>query len=137
MKQENISLNKFQKIARKLQHASFGMPGGRGVFNPIQHAIVGITLFVILKTSIKKLIIDWRIIVTQLSTQPTSFLQLVQELPSYISYSDAFKLGAGGFWFSGMKILTLFLCQIKHPQDIQDDLISYTNPQGHITMNDL
>ena len=77
LKQQKKSLNKFQKISRKLHHASFGMPGGWGFFNPTQQAMEGITPFIILEPSIKKFLRDWRSIVAQLSTQPTSVLQLV------------------------------------------------------------
>ena len=38
---------------------------------------------------------------------------------------------------SRMKILTLFLWQIEWPQDIQYALISDTNSQGYITIDDL
>ena len=69
------------KIAGKLQHAYFGMPGIRGLFRPIQKSMDGIPLFIILKPSIKKVLSGWHSIVTQISTQPTSVLQLVQYLP--------------------------------------------------------
>ena len=103
LKQKNISLNKFPKISRKLQHASFGMPGGRGIFSFIQQKIDCIPSFIILKISIKKVLIDWHSILTQLYTQPNSVLQIVNELPSYDGYSYGLKLGAGGVWVSGMK----------------------------------
>ena len=64
------------------------MPGGRGLFSLIQHVIFGITPFIILKPSIKKVLSYWPIVVTQLSAQPTSVLHIVQELPSYVGYSD-------------------------------------------------
>ena len=137
LKQEKISLNNYQKISGKLQHSSFGMPEGRGLFGPIQKSMAGITSFIILKPSIKIFLNDWRSIVTQLSAQPTSVLQIVQELPSYVGYSDVCKLGAGGVCVSGMKNLTPFLWQLEWPQDVQYALISDTNPQGHIIINDL
>ena len=89
------------------------MPGGRDLFSPIQQEMDGITPLIILKKSIKKVLSDWRIIVTQLSTQSNSVLQLVQYLPSYVGYSDACKLGSGGVWVSGMKRLTPLLRQIE------------------------
>ena len=67
MKQENISLNKFQKIAGNLQHAYFGMTGGRGLFSLIQQSVDRIPPFIILKSSIKTFLSDWRSIVTQVS----------------------------------------------------------------------
>ena len=35
LKQQKLSLNKSQKIVGKLQYASFGIPGGQGLFSPI------------------------------------------------------------------------------------------------------
>ena len=78
LKQEKISLNKFQKLVSKLQHASFGMPIGRGLFIPIHQAMVGIPPLIILKPSIKKALTDWRSILTQISAQPTSVLHIVK-----------------------------------------------------------
>ena len=111
------------------------MPGGRGIFTPIQQAMVDIPPFIMPKNSIKKFLSDWRRIVAQLYDQPTSVLQLVQELPSYVVYSDVCKLEEGGVWVSRMKKRTLFLWQLEWTQDIQDALISDTNPQGHININ--
>ena len=69
LKQEKISLNKFQKIAEKIQHAPFGMPVGQGLFIPIQQAMADIPPLIIFKPSIKKWLSDWHSIVTQLSVQ--------------------------------------------------------------------
>ena len=78
LKRQNISLNKSQKIAGKLQHASFGMPGSQGIFSPIHQEMAGIPPFIIIKPSIKTFLRGLRSIITQLSTQPTLGLQLVQ-----------------------------------------------------------
>ena len=85
------------------------MPVGQGLFVPIRQAMAVITPFIILKPSIKTFLSDWRIIVTKLSAQPTSVIQIVQELSSYIGYSDACKIGSGGVCVSVMKRLTPFL----------------------------
>jgi hypothetical protein len=137
LKQQKISLNKFQQIAGKLQHASFGMPGGKGLFSPLQRALIGNPPFIQLTPALKQTLSDWRNIVRQIAKQPTSVLQLVMELPSFIGYSDACKLGAGGTWVSGLKHINPFLWQVPWPQDIQDDMVSDDNPKGRITINDL
>jgi hypothetical protein len=41
LKIKSASLNKYQKLVGKLQHASFGIPGGTGLFTPIQMAMSG------------------------------------------------------------------------------------------------
>jgi hypothetical protein len=137
LKQQKISLNKFQQIAGKLQHASFGMTGGKGLFSPLQRALIGNPPFVHLTPALKQTLSYWRNIVRQIAKQPTSVLQLVMELPSFIGYSDACKLGAGGTWVSGMKHINPFLWQVPWPQDIKNDMVSDDNPKGHITINDL
>ena len=68
---------------------------------------------------------------------PTSVLQLVANLPTYISYIDACQLGAGGVWCSVTFKLKPFLWKIEWPQDIQDNLLTEENPRGDITINDL
>ena len=88
------------------------MPVGRGLSKPIQQAMAGIPPFIILKPSIKKVLSYWRSVVTQLSSQPTSVLQIVQYFPLYVGYSDSCKLGARGVWVSVMKRLRLFPCKI-------------------------
>ena len=107
-----FSLNKLKKTVRNPQHASFGMPVGLGLFGPIQKEMTTITPLIILKSSIKTFFSDWHSIFKQLATQPTSDLQLVQELPSCVGYSDACKLGVVGLWVSGMKKLTPFMWKI-------------------------
>ena len=77
-----------------------------------------------------------RSIVTQLLTQPTSVIQLLQWLPLYVGYSDACKLGVGGVCVGGMKKLTPFLWLIELPQDIKYFRISDANPQGRIAISD-
>ena len=88
IKQQQISINKCQKIAGKLQHASFGIPSSRCLFIPIQQEMPCNHPFIILKSSIKKNLSNWRSIVKKISTQPTSVLRLVQELRSCVGYSD-------------------------------------------------
>ena len=39
LKKHRVTLNKFQKLAGKLQHASMGISGGRSLFTPIDMAI--------------------------------------------------------------------------------------------------
>ena len=68
---------------------------------------------------------------------PTSVLQLIVPAPTYISYADACRLGAGGVRYSGTKCLKLFLWQVEWPQDIHDNLVTAKKPNGMITIKDL
>ena len=70
-----------------------------------------------------------------LKTNATSVLQLVPAPPSYISYTDACGLGAGGVWCSGSSDIAPFLWQMKWPKDIQEELRTWENPKGKLSIN--
>ena len=137
LKLKRASLNKFQKLSGKLQHASFGIPSGKGLFSPIQMAMRGNPEFIALSNELKIILEDWRYIIRYLKNNPTSVSQLVQNFPSYIGYTDACGLGAGGAWVSGLKEIQPFLWKLEWPPHIQKELITAQNPSGTITINDL
>jgi hypothetical protein len=137
MKSDRTSLNKYQKLAGKLQHASFGMPCGRALFTPLQMAMKNNPKFIKLTEDLKQILRDWKYIIQFMKQHPTSVLQLVKNYPDYIGHSDACGLGCGGTWTSGLKPLKPFLWQYEWPQDVKDNLISEKNPEGKITINDM
>ena len=87
-----------QKLAGKLQHASFAMPGGWGLFSPIQRALQGDPKFIHMTEDLKECLSDWKTILRHLATNPTHVLQLVDGFPDYLGYTDACGKGAGGVW---------------------------------------
>jgi hypothetical protein len=137
VKLKRASLNKFQKIGGKLQHASFGIPNGRALFSPIQQAMAHNPDFINITQDLKNIFSDWKYIISFLKRHPSSVLQLVTNYPDYLGYSDACRLGAGSTWSSGLKHITPFLWQVEWPQDIQDSLVSDFNKNGTLTINDL
>jgi hypothetical protein len=137
LKIKRPSLNKYQKLAGKLQHASFGIPGGTGLFTPIQMAMSGNPSFIPLTSELKCILKDWQHMIKYMDDNPTSVLQLVQNYPDYIGYSDSCGIGTGGTWSSGTKHLSPFLWQLRWPADIENSLVTSSNPSGTITMNDL
>jgi hypothetical protein len=134
---KRISLNKFQKLTGKLQHASFGIPGGTSLFSPLQRAMASNPDFVNITNELIIILTDWRYMIQFLHKHPTSVLQLTVELPNYIGYSDSCGIGTGGVWTSGTSSLAPLLWQLEWPQDIQENLVTATNKSGTITMNDL
>jgi hypothetical protein len=82
LKMPRPSLNKYQKLAGKLQHASFGLPGGRGLFSPIQMTMAGNPEFIPLTDKLKNCLKDWHAILHHMESHPTSVLQLVMDFPS-------------------------------------------------------
>ena len=137
LQKKRPSLNRYQRLAGKLQHASYGLPGGRGFFSPIQMAMVGDPEFINLTPELKQCLKDWQVVIRHMEKNPTSVLQLVTDYPSYIGYSDSCGIGTGGTWSSGVESLPPFLWKLEWPLDIKNNLVTESNPDGQISMNDL
>ena len=137
MSRTSVSVQKFQQLTGKLQHASLGIPGGKSLFTPLDMALQTASEVVQITPLLKQTLADWRVMVQYMAKHPTSIFQLVQQPPSYIAYTDACRLGAGGVWCSGTTELIPFLWKVEWPADIQQNLVCSDNPHGSITINDL
>ena len=136
-KKRAIPLKKFQRLAGKLQHASMGIPGGEGLFSPLQKAMAGDPKYVKIDKYMKIALLDWRTIIHFLKNNPTSVKQLVADIPGIVEYSDACKIGVGGVITPGLQPFPHTVWQVEWPNDIQDRLVTNQNPKGDISMNDL
>ena len=91
-----VLLKAFQKLAGRLQHIFYIMPGGWDLFSLIHRAMQGdlstITIMEILRETIR----DWCTIIKQVSLIPTHVLQLVDGLPEFLGYCDSCHIGVGG-----------------------------------------
>ena len=133
-----VQLKSFQKLQGKLVHASMGMPNGRGLLAPIYKATKFEHPMVTITREVKEYLKDWKQMAKQLTTTPTSILRLVPDKPHYIGYVDASKEAVGGVWTNGLKQLPQqYVWRIKWPKDIQNNLVSRSNPKGKISINDL
>ena len=132
-----VPLSIFQELAGKLQHASFAIPGGKGLFSIIHRAMAGLKPFIKITPDIKQTLNDWTTVVRHLASCPTPVRLLVSDFPNYIQYTDACKLGAGGVVVPGMDPFYYYVWQFEWPKDIRDELVSWTNPKGSLTINDL
>ena len=94
-------LQVFQELAGKLQHASFGVPGGKGLFSPIHRALQGTKPYIKITKQLKAVILDWRPLIRDLANTPTPVKLLVTDWPNYILYTDSCKIGAGGVVMPG------------------------------------
>ena len=93
--------------------------------------------FIDIDLTMRQCLEDWRCLVQCMAREPTDVQQLIMLPPTYISYTDACKLGAGKVWCSGTQTLKPFLWQVEWPQDIQSELVTHENLNGSITINDL
>ena len=136
-KQSHCPLQKFQELAGKLQHASFGIPGGKGLFSPIHAAMRTTTKTVTLTPLIKTTLQDWRTLVNHLGKNPTPVQLLVSDYLNYIQYTDACALGAGGVITPGLDAIQYWVWQFEWPDDIKKELVTFENKTGKLTINDL
>ena len=72
-----------------------------------------------------------------MGTHPTPVQVLVSNYPNYIQYTDACALGAGGVITPGLDPMQYWVWQYAWPEDIQNELVTSTNRNGTITINDL
>ena len=73
-----------------------------------------------------------------LTENPTPVQILVSEYPNYLQYTDAFLLGEGvGVITPVIQSIQPWVCQYAWPQEIQNELLSHTNPKGRLMINDL
>ena len=136
-KSNRASLNRFQRVAGRLQHAAMGMPGGKALFTPIDMAMKGDPEYITLTPVLRQCLEDWQYFINHMKRNPTSVLQLVCHSPHYINYTDSCGLGTGGICSAGDAPLTPFLWQLEWPAPIQQALVTDTNRHGTITINDL
>ena len=98
-KHPKIRLKEFQKLAGILHHASYGMPGGRGLFNPIWKAMAQCANgWIRITNELKNTLNDFKWLFADIANKPINVAQLVPSDPNVHGYSDACKYGAGGVW---------------------------------------
>ena len=93
LKRKSTPLKRFQELTGKLNHASMIIPGGAGLFSPLQMAMQGSPQLIIVDRFLRTALEDWRTIIQRLARVPTPVHQLVPDYPNYIDYSDACRLG--------------------------------------------
>ena len=113
-----IPSNVLDKINGSLQHASFGIPGGSGLFSPVQMAMQGTKPWIAVSSELTQCFNDWGAIIKHMKRTPTSVLQLVKTFPHYIVYSDSCRLGTGGVVTPGLENVQPILWQLAWPTDI-------------------
>jgi hypothetical protein len=81
---------------------------------------------------------DWASIANTLSTHPMPITSVIPHAPAYVGAVDASGIGCGGFWvetqFGYLPQPIAFRCQF--PLDLQNQLVSASNPKGTITNSD-
>jgi hypothetical protein len=124
-------------MAGKLQHATLGIPGGKGLFSPIYNAMKGDPDPIVISPWLKQALQDWLIILHRIASRPMSVLELHPGPPAFIGYVDASGFGAGRVWISGTDHIPLIAWRMPFPLDIEQRLESHSNPNVDITNSNL
>eukprot|EP00957_Ditylum_brightwellii_P158087 12033272-Ditylum_brightwellii.AAC.1 len=137
LRQAATLVKQYQVLMGKLQHTSLGIPGGHGLFSPLQMALLGNPTIVRCTPFIKEALLDWITLIRYMQSNPVSVCQLVKDYPAFIGHTDACMLSAGGVWTSGLENLDLLVCQYAWPDNKKAHIKSPSNPEGDLFMNDL
>jgi len=144
LRKTHVRFGDLEKINGKLMHASTGIPNGRGLLSPIiatlatkpntKHYKDRETR---LNTATRQAITDWLTLLPLATKLPMPCRDLIQAPADFGGYCDASKHGAGGVWFGIHKKLPPIVWRVEFPLQIQEQVVSATNPHGKITNLDL
>ena len=138
LKQKYTLFKPLEKMQGKLVHASLGLPGGKGLLAPIYTAVAKKKQSTIFTGNLRQCLKDWKLLILEISSRPTSVLELVPHPLQYVGYVDASKTAAGGVWVNGTCSLPQYIVwRLEWPQDIQNKEVSEANKQGTLSINDL
>ena len=70
-----------EKLAGSLKHASFGIPGGTGLFSPMQVALEGTNQWLRITPDLTQCLQDWGVIIKYMGRHTTQVRQMVNNLP--------------------------------------------------------
>ncbi|KAL7533742.1 hypothetical protein ACHAWF_007944 [Thalassiosira exigua] len=134
-----VQFNRVQKIVGKLRHAAIGIPGGKGLFGPINRllAIEPSKVFWDRCPDARKAFDDWRQLIRAAAKEPTHTRELVADEPDYVGYLDASGEGAGGVWLPANSALAPIVWRFPWPPEVKARLVTEDNPDGDITNSDL
>ena len=76
---KGVPFKDFEETAGKIQHAAVGIPGGRGLFTPINMRLGHRTKFVKIKKRLPlhAALTDWRALLLEATKEPTKAQELV------------------------------------------------------------
>jgi hypothetical protein len=118
---------------------SLGIPGSRGLFITLQHALrFPEARRIRLTASVHNFLDDFRHLAQTLSLRPTRISEVMPQQPGIIGACDAAASGMGGFHFVPTidGVIPLLWCA-KFDSTIPERLVTFRNRKGDITNSDL
>jgi hypothetical protein len=142
--QKRTSVKKWHKVLGELRSMALALPGARNLFSQMQHALTNkVKGRVNLNKGVHQALEDFRWLLSDIASRPTSIAELVPLLPSAEGHHDASGLGAGGVWFPAEHLVPRegfdnkpVVWRLQWPQYIIDKLVTSKNPNGTISNSD-
>jgi len=150
VKRKRTSVKEWQKLLGELRSMAIAIPGSKGCFSFLQHALRPGAARIIITKEVRDQLLDFLWISEDVCNRPTHLAEVVPTPPSYFGAMDAAKAGMGGVWFPPGPAVPLSihphkknslqdpcLWRAPFPTYIQDAIVSSSNPDGDVTNSDL
>ena len=149
-KRKRASVQEWHKLLGELRSMSIAIPGSRGCFSFLQHALRPGAKRIIITPEIQDQLLDFLYLAQDVANRPTHLAEVVPTPPTYYGAVDAAKAGMGGVWFPpgkpmpnalqptiARRLQSPCLWRFPFPNSIQSQLVSTSLPKGPITNSDL
>ena len=150
IKRRRASVQEWHQLLGELRSMSLAVPGSRGCFSFLQHALRPGAKRITITQSIRDQLMDFLHLAEDVIARPTHIAEVVPTPPTYYGAVDAAKSGMGGVWFppgppapnsiqplKSHALQSPILWRSPFPDYIQQLLVSTGNPTGTVTNSDL
>jgi hypothetical protein len=133
-----VSIKLWHKLLGELRSMSPALPGSRGLFSVLQHALVRSDRNrVRLTQHVWDMMADFTAIADSLRQRPTRLRELVPTHPAFLGASDACRTGMGGVWLCPATSHRPIVWRHPFAPTVAAALVTADNPAGSISISDL
>ena len=133
-----VSVKSWHKLLGELRSMSPALPGSRGLFSVLQHALSRSDRNrVRLNQHVWDMMADFTAIADSLRQRPTRLRELVPTPPAFLGASDACRMGMGGVWLCPTHSHPPTVWRHRFPAAVVAALVTSDNPAGSISISDL
>jgi hypothetical protein len=135
---KRLAMSKWHTLLGELRSMSPALPGTRGLFSVLQHALSrGDGHRLRLNQRVYDVGADFGALVDAFAARPTRLHELVPTYPSHVGASDACRHGMGGVWLDASGLAAPLVWRQAFAPRIAADLITSDNPGGRVSISDL
>ena len=141
--QKRVSVKSWQKLLGELRSMTLAIPGARGLFSTLQHALkpshTGKLSRVRITSDVRLFLDDFQRLASELASRPTRIAETLPRRPAIVGTTDASGHGMGGVAFlqTDTGPIIPLVWRSPFPTPIQKQLSSFENPKGAVTNSDL